>query len=93
MPYPFLRIFHRNLAGYGLRAMSGGGGPALHNAHGASRSSPVGTRQTSWRNAAGGGRRRSYLIVEGYSTEVEIITQAEAWLLLGRAAHTALPIP
>ena len=39
------------------------------------------------------GRGRSYLIVEGYSTEVEIITQAEAWLLLGRAAHTALPIP
>ena len=36
---------------------------------------------------------RSYLIVEGYSTAVEIITQAEAWLLLGRAAHTALPIP
>jgi hypothetical protein len=36
---------------------------------------------------------RSYLISEGYSTEVEIITQAEAWLLLGRAAHTALPIP
>ena len=36
---------------------------------------------------------RSYLIVEGYSTEVEIITQAEAWLLLGRAAHTTLPIP
>ena len=38
-------------------------------------------------------RGRSYLIVEGYSTEVEIITQAEAWLLLGRAAHTTLPIP
>ena len=36
---------------------------------------------------------RSYLISEGYSTEVEIITQAEAWLLLGRAAHTTLPIP
>ena len=36
---------------------------------------------------------RSYLIVEGYYTEVEIITQASAWLLLGRAAHTALPIP
>ena len=28
---------------------------------------------------------RSHLISEGYSTEVEIITQAEAWLLLGRA--------
>ena len=36
---------------------------------------------------------RSYLIVEGYSTAVEIITQAEGWLLLGRTAHTALPIP
>ena len=41
--------------------------------------------------ACAGGR--SYLIAEGYSTEVEIITQAEAWLLLGRAAHTTLPIP
>ena len=39
----------------------------------------------------GGGR--SYLIVEGYSAEVEIITQAEAWLFWGRMAHTALPIP
>ena len=36
---------------------------------------------------------RSYLIVEGYSTEVEIIMQAEAWLLLSRAAHITLPIP
>ena len=44
---------------------------------------------TLWGESGG----RSYLIVEGYSTAVEIITQAEAWLLLGRAAHTALPIP
>ena len=36
---------------------------------------------------------RSYLIVEGHSSEVEIITQADAWRLLGRAAHTTLPIP
>ena len=34
---------------------------------------------------AGGGE--TYLIVEGYSTEVKIITQAEAWLLLGRDSH------
>ena len=31
-------------------------------------------------------------MAEGCSTEMEITTQAKAWLLLGRAAHTALPI-
>ena len=36
---------------------------------------------------------RSSLIAEGHSAEVEIIMQAGAWLLFGRAAHTALPIP
>ena len=49
-----------------------------------------GTAKGKQAEEAGG---RSYLISEGYSTEVEIITQAEAWLLLGRAAHTTLPIP
>ena len=38
---------------------------------------------------------RPYSISEGYSTEVEIVTQAYAWIkhLLGRAARTTLPIP
>ena len=28
-----------------------------------------------------------------FLAKVALYTQAEAWLLLGRAAHTALPIP
>ena len=67
--------------------MAGGrcGGPFPRPAPGAAEEFPGSRRDVLNAERDGG--------FEGYSTEMEIITQAGAWLLLGRAARTTLPIP